>query len=362
MIRVTREALQDAELEPSEVDLIVVGHFNGGLNRQGFAAPLALHAHRALRFKPVVRAESACASGSAAIYLGLQAIRSGDASRVLVIGVEVMSGAEPSQVGDILLRASYLPEERENTHGFAGVFARIAENYSATYGDVSLAMAKVAAKNHANGVRNPLAQFRTALSVEFCDTVCGRNPYVAPPLRRTDCAPVSDGAAAIVLSSSDIPSRKAVAFRAACTATDYLALGRRSALRFEGCAQAWSEALAKAGASLADLSLVETHDCFTIAEILQYEAMSLTKQGQGRMAIEEGWTEFGGRLPVNPSGGLKSKGHPIGATGVSQHIMASMQVLGLAGQMQIPGASLAGVFNMGGVAVSNYCSILEPIR
>ena len=142
----------------------------------------------------------------------------------------------------------------------------------------------------------------------------------------------------------------------------HAALSKRDILLFEGCEQAWGQALESAAVKLNDLSFVETHDCFTIAELLEYEAMGLTKRGQGARAIAEGWTEKDGRLPINPSGGLKSKGHPIGATGVSMHVMASMQLSGSAGQMQIPGAKLAGVFNMGGSAVANYASVLERLR
>ena len=122
------------------------------------------------------------------------------------------------------------------------------------------------------------------------------------------------------------------------------------------------QAHAEAGTSLDDLSFVETHDCFTIAELLEYEAMGLAPRGEGARAALEGWTEKDGRLPVNPSGGLKSKGHPIGATGVSMHVMASMQLTGSAGEMQLPKAELAGIFNMGGAAVANYVSILERLR
>jgi acetyl-CoA C-acetyltransferase len=133
-------------------------------------------------------------------------------------------------------------------------------------------------------------------------------------------------------------------------------------VRFEGPAVAWKRALDKAGLDLLDLSLVETHDCFTMAELIEYEAMGLAPEGQGARAILEGWTEKDGKLPVNPSGGLKSKGHPIGATGVSMHVLASMQLTGTAGGMQVRNPKLAGIFNMGGAAVANYVSILEPLR
>jgi acetyl-CoA C-acetyltransferase len=154
---------------------------------------------------------------------------------------------------------------------------------------------------------------------------------------------------------------KAVRFRAAAQATDSMPIAGRDITRFEGARAAWGRALDAAGLTLEDLSFVETHDCFTIAELIEYEAMGLTPEGQGARAALEGWTAKDGRLPVNPSGGLKSKGHPIGATGVSMHAMTAMQLTGTAGEMQLPKADVAGVFNMGGAAVANYCSILERV-
>lgn len=358
LVKAGREAIQDAGLEPADIDHIVVGHFNGGMSRQAFTAPLALHISDSLRFKSVTRSESACATGSAAIFDGLRAIKAGDAKRVLVIGVEKMSDVAGADIGEVLLRASYLPEEKDTENGFAGVFARIADQYAQQCGDPYDAMAHVASKNHANGTRNPLAHFQKEFDLEFCRTPSRGNPEVAGRLRRSDCSPVSDGAAAIVLSAEP-GTRKAAAFRATATCTDFLSLQKRAMPRFEGCSKVWHDALSRASLTLGDLSLVETHDCFTIAELLEYEAMGLTPEGKGAVAALEGWTRMDGRLPVNPSGGLKSRGHPIGATGVSMHIMAAMQVLGMAGEMQVPGAQLAGVFNMGGVSVSNYCSILE---
>ena len=133
-------------------------------------------------------------------------------------------------------------------------------------------------------------------------------------------------------------------------------------LLLQGPALAWKRALANARLGLDDLDLVETHDCFTIAELIEYEAMGLTKEGQGAIAIKEGWTQKDGKLPVNPSGGLKAKGHPIGATGVSMHALTAMQLTGEAGGIQVPGAKLGGIFNMGGAAVANYVSILERIK
>ena len=139
-------------------------------------------------------------------------------------------------------------------------------------------------------------------------------------------------------------------------------MSKRDILRFEGCTQSWQRALAEAGVTLGDLSFVETHDCFTIAELIEYEAMGLVPAGQGARAIKEGMTTKDGRLPVNPSGGLKAKGHPIGATGVSMHAISAMQLTGTAGDMQIKDARLGGIFNMGGAAVANFVSILERIK
>src|SRR5213078_3475684 len=139
-----------------------------------------------------------------------------------------------------------------------------------------------------------------------------------------DCSLVSDGAAAVVLADVETALRlnKAIAFRATAHVQDFLPMSKRDILKFEGCAEAWKQAFAGAGVALNDLSLVETHDCFTVAELIEYEAMGLVPEGQGARAIKEGWTAKDGKLPVNPSGGLKSKGHPIGATGVSMHALS----------------------------------------
>jgi len=165
---------------------------------------------------------------------------------------------------------------------------------------------------------------------------------------------VDDGRAA------DFP--RAVAVRARAQVNDWLPLASRNAASFEGPRRAWSQSLQAAGCTVNDLSLAEVHDCFTIAELLSYEAMGLAAPGQGHRLLEEGVVMRGGRLPVNASGGLKAKGHPIGATGVSMHAVSAMQLCGEAGDMQVPGATLAGVFNMGGAAVANYVSILERTR
>ncbi|MEX0695962.1 MAG: acetyl-CoA acetyltransferase [Dongiaceae bacterium] len=364
IVRATHDALEDAGVAAADIDEVFVGHFNGGFSRQDFPASLVMQGEPALRFKPATRVENACATGTAAIHAGLRSIAARHARLALIIGVEKMTDTPGPEVGANLLKASYVKEEAAIEGGFAGVFARIAELYFQKHGDQSDALARIAAKNHKNGVANPLAQMRKDLGYEFCRTVSDKNPIVAGPLRRTDCSPVSDGAAAVVLADIEtaLLLRKAVVFRAAEQVNDFMPLSKRDITLFEGPTLAWRRALERSRLSLDDLSLVETHDCFTIAELIEYEAMGLTPRGQGARAILEGWTEKDGRLPVNPSGGLKAKGHPIGATGVSMHVLAAMQVSGQAGGMQIKGAKLAGVFNMGGAAVANYVSVLEPLR
>ncbi|WP_425905015.1 acetyl-CoA acetyltransferase [Nitrobacter sp. TKz-YC02] len=365
VVKVATDALADAGVSAGEVDEILLGHFNAGFSPQDFTAALVLQADPELRFKPATRVENACATGSAAVHQGVRAIASGAARIVLVVGVEQMTRTPGPEIGRNLLRASYLPEHGDTVGGFAGIFGKIAQAYFQKYGDASDALAMIAAKNHKNGVANPYAQIRKDFGYDFCRSESEKNPFVAGPLKRTDCSLVSDGAAALVLMDADIAksARKAISIRGTGHAQDFLPMSRRNILEFEGCTVAWQRALAKAGVALSDLSFVETHDCFTIAELIEYEAMGLTPRGQGARAIKEGWTQKDGRLPVNPSGGLKAKGHPIGATGVSMHVMSAMQLAGEAPDgMQIRGAKLAGIFNMGGTAVANYVSILEPVR
>ncbi|MDE1969902.1 MAG: thiolase domain-containing protein, partial [Alphaproteobacteria bacterium] len=224
IVRVGSEAIRDAGLAPADIDEIFIGTFNGGFVRQEFPSSLPLQIDPSLRFKPATRVENACATGSAAIHQGLNAIAAKRARRVLVVGVEKMSEITGPQVGDILIRAAYLKEEGEIEGGFAGVFGRIAQMYFQRYGDKSDALAKIAAKNHKNGAANPLAQIRKDLGYDFCRTVSDKNPIVAGPLRRTDCSLVSDGAAALVLTDIDtaLASKKAVVFRAAEHVNDFL--------------------------------------------------------------------------------------------------------------------------------------------
>ncbi len=364
MAGVARAAIEDAGITPAEIDAGFVGVFGEGFTPQGFPASLVLQSLPELRFKPITRLENACATGSAAIHAARDFIAAGRGRLALVVGAEKMTSTPGPKVGDILLTASYRKTEQDIEGGFAGVFGRIAEAYFQKHGDQSDALAAIAAKNHKNGVDNPWAQMRKDLGYEFCRTESEKNPYVARPLKRTDCSLVSDGAAAVVLADADTAAglAKAVRFRAAVQVNDFLPIAARDITRFEGAREAWARAYEQAGIGVGDLSFAETHDCFTIAELIEYEAMGLAAEGQGGRAALEGWTAAGGRLPVNRSGGLKAKGHPIGATGVSMHVLAAMQLTGTAGALQLPKADLGGVFNMGGAAVANYVSILERVR
>ncbi|HIF76161.1 MAG TPA: thiolase domain-containing protein [Sulfitobacter sp.] len=363
MAEVTGPALAHAGVEADDVDGIFVGVFNNGFSDQDFQGALVGMGNEALARVPATRYENACATGSAALHGAMDFIASGRGKIALVVGAEKMTATPGVEVGDILLGASYRREESEVRGGFAGLFGQIAGSYFQHYGDQSEALAMIAAKNHHNGMQNPFAHMQRDFDVAFCNTVSEKNPLVAGPLRRTDCSLVSDGAAAMVVAAPEVAAQlqRAIRFRARSHTNEPLALSRRDITRFDGARRAWAQAFAASGLTLDDLSLVETHDCFTVAELLEYEAMGLTEPGQGSRAIREGWTAKDGRLPVNPSGGLKSKGHPIGATGVSMHVMAAMQLMGEAGGMQIPDAELAGVFNMGGAAVASYASILERV-
>jgi acetyl-CoA C-acetyltransferase len=364
VVEAARDAISEAGIAPSEIDAVFLGHFNSGLVPDGFASSLIHQADPAFRFKPAVRCENACASGSAAIYSGLDAIRSGRARNVLVVGAEKMTHRSTGDVTTALAGAGYQNDPVERGLSFPQVFAIVAQAYAERYGDPLDAMARISAKNHANAMNNPLAQMHKPVPYEFCREVSDQNPLIAPPLRLSDCSLISDGAAAIVLSSADAAAsaKRRVRIAAAEHVSDFLPMSRRDFLAFEGPARAIAQAYAAAGISAGDLDFAEVHDCFTPAELLIYEAMGLAPKGQGARALEEGTVFADGRTPVNLSGGLKAKGHPVGATGVSMHALAFRQLTGQAGAMQHKGAEWGLTFNMGGTAVANYASVLNADR
>lgn len=364
IVEATHEALESARVDAERIDAVFLGHFNSGLVKDGFASSLVHQADPALRFKPATRCENACASGAAAIFAGMNAIRAGEAETVLVVGVEKMTHRSTADVTDALAGAGYQNDPKEAALSFPQVFGLAAQEYTERYGDPTQAMARIASKNHENALCNPLAHMRREMSIEACNTVSDKNPLIAKPLRLTDCSLVTDGAAAIILTRDDLAGgyEHPVSIRSAVHVSDLLPMKARDFLAFEGPKRAIGGALARAGVSLQDLDFAEVHDCFTIAELLIYEAMGLTAPGCGAQALADGTVYRDGALPVNLSGGLKAKGHPVGATGVSMHAISYRQLSGQAGEMQLDKADLGLIFNMGGAAVANYATVLQAGR
>ncbi|WP_423183208.1 acetyl-CoA acetyltransferase [Arthrobacter sp. NyZ413] len=374
IVQVSTEAMRNSGLEPGDIDEIYLGQFNSGMMPLGFTSSLALQVSEQLANVPATRTENACASGSAAFQQGVKSVLAGTARNVLVIGAEKMTDAGADVVGAALLGASYEMAGKPSTTGFTGLFAEVAKHYDKRYaggiaqagqsyaslGDV---LGSIAAKNHHNGMDNPYAQMHRDFGEEFCRTVSEKNPVVAEPLRRTDCSPVSDGAAAVVLSlgPSSGAATEPVRLAGFGHANDFFPADRRDPTEFAATRASWERAFAMAGVGIDELDFAEVHDCFTIAELIMYEAMGLAPRGEGARAVREGRVYKDGRLPINVSGGLKAKGHPVGATGVSQHVIAAMQLTGTAGAMQLPRARRGAVQNMGGVGIANYVSILEAV-
>lgn len=355
----TTDAIDHAGVDPRDIGEVVLGHYNGGMNDLAFASGLVARAHPELSHTPALRVENACASGGAAVHLGARLAES-SGKPVLVVGAEKMTGLSPERVGRALMAGDYDRAGEESTTGFAQLFADVATAYAERFGDPSDELAAIAAKNHRNGVDNPYAQFRVDLGEEYC-RADPRNPIVAAPLRRTDCAPLSDGAAALVIVPSGYGPAAAVRvhMRGLGSSHDRIASRDRDPVRFEGPRRAIAGAMSDAGLTLPDMDFAEIHDCFTIAELLIYEAMGLAETGRGRDVVRNGTAHADGALPINRSGGLKAKGHPIGATGVSQHVMTAMQLTGQAGAMQLGTADVGLVFNMGGIGIANYATVLS---
>lgn len=356
-----REAIADCGMPAEDIDAVWLGHYNSGLVPDSFCSSMVLGADPALRFKPATRVENACASGSAAIYAALDAIESGRIRTALVVGAEKMTGLDTAAVTRALGGATYQAEEASLT--FPDVFARFARGYADRFGDPTEAMARIAVKNHRNAMDNPLAHLRKPLELAFCLAPSDRNPVVSAPLKVTDCSLVSDGAAAVVLARGDIARGlpRAVGFRATAHVSDLLPLSAKDLAVLDGPRRAVAQALASAGLTIADIDFAEVHDCFTIAELMVMEALGLAPPGGAGALVADGYTERSGPFPINRSGGLKAKGHPIGATGVSMHVMIARQLLEEAGDMQLDKANRGLSFNMGGGAVANYVSIMERL-
>ena len=366
-----KEALEDSGVEPKDIGAIFVANYDaGGFNNQGHLGPIALEIHPDLRFKPTTKLESACASGSAAILAAMNAIEAKKVDFALVIGVEKMTSLDTSGVAKVLATGSHWPSEGSKGMTFPGLFAEYAKGYKAHYGfsdeKLRVMLAKVSAKNHKNALENPLAQLPLDITYEdILNTHDEKNPIIADPLRLYDCSLISDGAAALVLTNRENAEKlkdKMVEITAMECATDYLPLSKRPNYEFAAGKVAIKKAYEKARITVDDLDFAEVHDCFTIAEILAYEALGITKDGEGYKALEEGVVYKDGKLPVNLSGGLKAKGHPVGATGVSMGVIATRQLLGNAIGHQLDNPEIGITFNIGGSAASNYVGVYKRVK
>lgn len=295
-----------------------------------------------------VRVENACASGGFALRWAVDAVASGRRELVLVVGVEKMTDVTNARRRYWLGVSGDTEWERLAGLTFAGVYGLMAARYEAQYGPIRDALTAVAVKNHAHGALNPNAHFRRAVSTEQASSA----PSVAAPLRLYDCCPVSDGAAAVLVTHPTLARRftdTPVFVVGSGTGSDHLAVQERAEIsRLESSRAAAAEAFGRAPFHRKQLDLLELHDCFTIAELLALEDLGFAPRGgAGRMTLA-GETRLGGSLPVNPDGGLKAKGHPIGATGVSQVYEVFEQLRGHAGARQVRGAERALTHNVGG--------------
>ncbi len=352
-------ALADAGID--ELDLITVGCMSPGLfiGQEHLASLVA--DELGMAGVGAARVESACASGGLALRAGFAEVAAGLADVVLVTGVEKMTDVDGATATYSLGTAA--DQEWEGFHGitFPGLYAMLAHAHMEAHGTTREQLAAVAVKNHANGLLNPHAQYHLRVTME--DVL--RSTMVAEPLRLLDCSPITDGAAALVITSVErarelVGDRPLVKITGSGLATDSISLAnRRSLTELAAVRLAGERAYRMSGRSPGDIHVAEVHDCFTIAEIMATEALGFFEVGSGGSAVEKGLTALGGRIPVNPSGGLKSKGHPVGATGVAQIAEIVAQLRGEAGQRQVEGARIGLAQNMGGSGGTSVVHILE---
>jgi acetyl-CoA C-acetyltransferase len=311
---------------------------------------------------PAARVESACASGGLAFRLAYMEIASGMSDIVLASGVEKMTDVGGDEATFALASAADQDYEGYNGATFPGLYALMARRHMHQYGTTREQLAQVAVKNHANGSMNPLAQFPFKVTVEGVIN----STMIADPLRILDCSPITDGAAAAILCPLDLAKQKGInpiiKITGSGHATDTIALHQREDITFlNATAKAGEIALKMAGISPKEIDLAEVHDCFTIAEICVIEALGFVKKGEGGKAAESGLTALDGKIPINTSGGLKSKGHPVGATGLAQIYEIVKQLRGDAGKRQVKGAHRGLTQNMGGTGGSTVVHILEVV-
>jgi acetyl-CoA C-acetyltransferase/acetyl-CoA acyltransferase len=351
------EALTDADISPGTIQAIYFGNVVGGpAERQLHMGPQAASV-LGIPSVPTTRFETACASSHAAFRHAVMEVAAGVSEVVLVGGGERVLNLPTDEATEYFAYASDAAFEQSAGLTFPGVFALIARAHMAKYGTTEEQMAHVAVKNHRHGVLNPKAQFRKEITIEQVLA----SAKVADPLKLYDCCPFSDGGAAVVVASEEVArrSRRPIWVRASAAAGDSMCLHDKKdltrALATERAAQA---AYRQARLGPEDVDVVELHDCFTIAEILATEGLGLFEPGTGGIAAEKGWTSLGGKIPVNPSGGLKSKGHPIGATGAAQIAEIVTQLRGEAGPRQVDGARVGLVHTLGGNTATVLVSLL----
>lgn len=349
-----RKALADAGMEPGEVQAFYLGNFAGPeFTGQNHLAPYISTA-LGMTGIPSTRFEAACASSGAAFFHAFLAVASGVYETVMVVGAEKMTCQPTPRVAEILGAAGDCSGEMRVGSTFPSVFAMIARRHMHDFGTTREHLAAVAVKNHENGALNPDAQMRKGITAE--QAMAAR--FIAEPLNLYDCSLVSDGAAAVVLSAS----RGDIAVRSVAQASDFVALEQKADITtFPAVRAAARQAYAMAGVGAADIDFAELHDCFTIAEIVAMEDLGFVPRGRGGFASFEGETRRSGRIPINASGGLKSKGHPVGATGVGQLCDIVQQLRGQAGDRQLARTGLGLAQNLGGSGATCVVSILERV-
>ncbi len=330
-----------------DIEALFVGHMGESYEHQGHTGP-TLADWAGLLPKPAIRIESACASSGAALRTGILAILSGFYKVVMVGGVEKMTHRTTAEVTEFLAMASDMPFEQWHGITFPGLYALMATAHMHKYGTTEEQMAQVAVKNHHNGTLNPKAHMQKEITVEKAMA----SKVIAWPLKLYDCSLITDGASCLILTRPDLAKKftdAPVHVIGSGQASDAIGLYEREELTTLKAARlAGQEAYKMAGVEPKDLDVAEVHDCFTIAEIIAYEDLGFCGSGKGGNLIDEGTTELGGKLPVNPSGGLKSKGHPVGATGTAQAYEIYLQLTGQAEERQVKGAEIGLSHNVGG--------------
>lgn len=353
-----KACLEDAGLSLKEVDSMVTG-VAGDEFSFGIQPSAQVHDYIGFHPKPNFRVEGACATGSVALRTGWMNIASGLADLVLVVGVEKMTELPTSTATEIMGRAGDAIWEYPFGTTFPGYYAMIANAHMAEFGTTEEQMAMVAVKNHYYGSLNPYAQMQKEITLDKAVT----SFTVAYPLKLYDCSLITDGAAAVLLASEErvkTISKKPIWIAGLGLATDALRLGdRKSLTSLQATREAAKTAYKMAGIGPSDIDVATVHDCFTIAEIVAYEDLGFCERGEGGKLIAAKETYVGGRIPVNVDGGLKSKGHPLGATGVSMAIEITKQLRGEAGPRQVKNPEIGLTHNVGG---SGQVSLIHIFR